>query len=919
MKKKYKSSLSILFFVCFFASLSYSQNKKAIWNKVSEKELNRESLMSKSVSKKAKYYSLDINELKTKLKTAPKRSANNQVSQLVVDFPDENGKMNQYRIKEASIMAPELQSKYPELQSFVGQNINKPESTIRFSITPRGLNAMIFSSTNGTQYIDPSVKDRNIHTFYSKRDLSSPLEKFECGFEQENSITNKTNTQKRVINANDGKMRTFRLALATTIEYSAFHIAAAEAACGCTLTTVAEKKAAVMAELVVAMTRVNFIYERDLSLTMELVGNNDDVIFVDGGPDEFFSNESPNDMLNQNQNAMNFIIGNENFDIGHVFSTGAGGVAILNSACDGGNKAKGVTGLGSPVGDPFYVDYVSHEMGHQFGAPHTFNSESQGCGPDRSSANAYEPGSGSTIMAYAGLCAPDNIQTTSDAYFHQNSLELMWNNIETITTSSFCASESDTGNSAPTAEAGDAFTIPGLTPYKLTGSSTDADGTSAHTFTWEQYDLGSAGLPMETNVTGPLVRSYEGTNDPSRTIPNLIDVLSNGGVSTTWEKLASVDRAINYQLIVRDNDINGGQTATDNVTITVDGNSGPLKVSSQDTAGIVWNNGNTEVITWDVAGTDQAPVSTSLVNILLSLDGGLTYTETLAENTPNDGSESITVPVTPAAYCRIMIQPVDNIYFAINSEDFAIDYNVSTTCVTYTSSSNLNLAIPDNNPGNPLVNSLNFPDSNTIDYISVSVGVDHTWVSDLKIQIQDPNGNTLAKLWDMDCNDQKDLDITFKDGNPSVVCAEPAELITGNYSPASPLSVFSGLNSSGNWNISISDNGIGDTGTLNYWSIEVCSTVVTNVLNVEEEVFEGFKIFPNPSNGAVNVSLLTDQQDEVNIGLYDVTGRLIRSQKFASINQNFNEQFSYGIISEGVYILRVSQGNKIISKIIAVN
>jgi subtilisin-like proprotein convertase family protein len=262
-----------------------------------------------------------------------------------------------------------------------------------------------------------------------------------------------------------------------------------------------------------------------------------------------------------------------------------------------------------------------------------------------------------------------------------------------------------------------------------------------------------------------------------------------------------------------------------------------------------------------------------------------------------------------------MIQPVGNIYFAINSEDFAIDYNVSTTCVTYSSLSDLNLAILDNNPGNPLVNLLNIPDSNIIDYISVSVGVDHTYIRDLKIQIQDPNGNTFAKLWDLDCNDQDNLDITFKDGNPSVVCAEP----TGNYSPTTPLSVFSGLNSSGDWNISISDTGVGDTGTLDYWSIEVCSTVVTNVLNVEEEVFEGFKIFPNPSNGAVNISLLTDQQDEVNIGLYDMTGRLIRSQKFASINQNFNEQFSYGIISEGVYMLRVSQGNKIISKIIAVN
>ena len=910
MNLKFKPSISILFFVCFFASLSYSQSKKSIWNKVSEKELNTERLMSKAVSKKAKYYSLDMNELKTKLTTAPKRKVDNQVSEVIVDFPDENGGMNQYRIKEASIMAPDLQRKYPELKSFVGQNIHKPESTIRFSITPKGLNAMIFSSTKGTQYIDPSVNDRNIHTVYSKRDLSDPKEKFECGFEQENSFANKTNV-KSAINANDGMMREFRLALATTIEYSAFHVAAAEASCGCTLTTEAEKKAAVMAELVVAMTRVNLIYERELSLTMILVGNNDELIFIDS--DEY-SNDNGNAMLTENQVVIDGVIETANYDIGHVFSTGGGGVAYLNSPCST-SKAGGVTGLGSPVGDPFYIDYVAHEMGHQFGAPHTFNSESGSCsGGNRTPSNAYEPGSGSTIMGYAGICSPQNVQATSDAYFHQVSLQMIWDNI-TSPTGSNCASLSATGNTSPIAQAGNSFTIPGLTPYKLSGSSTDVDGISSHTYTWEQYDLTTdTSLPSEINTTGPLLRSFEGTINPIRYVPNLTAILSNGGLSTTWEKLASVDRDINFQLTVRDNDSQGGQTATDNVTITVDGDSGPLKVLSQNTSGILWNNGATETISWDMANTNMAPVNTSHVNILLSLDGGQTFTETLVANTPNDGSENITVPNTPAPKCRIMIQPVDNIYFAINTENFALDYSITTECKSYSSAENLNITIPDNT-GGTIFNTITIGDSDVIDYLSVNVDVAHSYINDLTIQLHHPNGTTFSTLWNKECFDENNLDITFKDGNPAIVCAQPT---VGNYSPSTPLNVFTDLNSSGNWSISLNDNATDDTGVLNDWSIEICTTVTT-VLNVEEEIFEGFKIFPNPSNGTINISLLTDQVEEVNIDLYDMTGRLIRSQKFARISQNFNEQFNYGTISGGIYILRISQGNNIISKRVVVN
>ena len=243
-----------------------------------------------------------------------------------------------------------------------------------------------------------------------------------------------------------------------------------------------------------SMARVNGLFERDVCLTMELVPNNDQLIFFNGNTDPF-TNNSGGTMLSENINTCNSIIGSANYDIGHVFSTGGGGVAYLGSPC-GGSKAGGVTGGGSPVNDPFDVDYVAHEMGHQYGGNHTQNNS---C--NRASSAAYEPGSATTIMGYAGICAP-NLQSNSDDHFHNHSI----NEMVAFTVNgngNTCASISATGNGVPTVSAGaDGLTIPSSTPFELTETGSDPDG-DAVTYNWEQYDLGPSTASGDNNLTNP--------------------------------------------------------------------------------------------------------------------------------------------------------------------------------------------------------------------------------------------------------------------------------------------------------------------------------------------------------------------------------------------------------------------------------
>ncbi|WP_336127467.1 reprolysin-like metallopeptidase [Mesoflavibacter sp. CH_XMU1422-2] len=910
MRKNYFKNILIAVLMIFTLNI-FAQEGRSFWTESSKENASRKQLnFRKTEPTKAQFYNLNLEALKTYLADAPNRKSGVfGISEKLVSFPTSDNTFETYSVMEASVMEETLQQKYSNIRTYVGKSIDNPTNTMRFSITPQGLHTMSFVSGKGLEFIDPYTKDAGQYIVYSKKDLPRLDTTWTCDFEDDEvSIEAKNTSVNTTFNANDGIMREFRLALACTIEYAQFHWSAAGLTAG---DSVAARKAAVLAAMVVTINRNNFIYERDLSVTMTLVANNENIIFINS---DSFSNDNAGALINESQTVIDLNIGFSNYDIGHTFSTGGGGLAQLNSPCTN-NKARGITGSAAPIGDPYDVDYVAHEMGHQYGATHTFNGSTGNCsGSNRTASSAYEPGSGTTIMAYAGICAPQNVQSNSDAYFHQKSLEMMWANI--TTGNSTCASQTATGNSAPTANAGANYTIPALTPYKLTGSSTDIDGTSSHTYTWEQYDLGAAGLPEENNFSGPLVRSFEGTNNPTRYIPRLEEVVAFGGVSTTWEKLSSINRNINFRLTVRDNDPNGGQTAVDAMTATVNASAGPFVVTSQNTQGVTWLTGETQTITWDVAGTTANGINTANVNILLSTDGGQNFDTVLASNVPNDGSHDIIVPNVFGPYSRVMVEGAGNIFFNINSEDFQVNASINTTCVTY-SSGNVNIPIPDgpaaNTQGTPIFNTINIPDPGNVDEILVSVDVTHSWVGDLLIQVSDPNGTEFTNVWARSCNDAQygNIDVTFDDNANPINCATPTQ---GTYAPAAPLSVFNGLDQLGDWQIAMADFYNGDTGTLNSWSIDLCSTTITN-LSTEEFSLSGLSIFPNPNNGQFTVKF--NNAKDVKLEVYDVRGRAVLSQDY-NVSGQFNETINLGSVQSGMYLLKVNNGGKTITKKIIV-
>jgi len=318
--------------------------------------------------------------------------------------------------------------------------------------------------------------------------------------------------------ASNSLFKTYRLALACTIEYAAFHVSAA----GLTGGTLAQKKAAVLAAMVVTMTRVNGCFERDMSFTLVLIPNNDAIINITS--DTYDNSNTNNILLDQNQTAIDATIGDANYDIGHVASTGGGGVATPQSPCATGSKSRGVTGLDSPVGDEYDIDFVAHEMGHQFGCAHTFNGTGGNCAsPNRAATSAFEPGSGTTIMAYAGICAPQDVQPHSDAYYHARSIIQM---IAFVNGAGNCGNIQPNGNAAPVVNAGGNYTIPVGTPFALTGSATDADN-DALTYCWEQYNAGTTTAnPSATVTTAPNFRSFNPTASPTRYFPALSNILA---------------------------------------------------------------------------------------------------------------------------------------------------------------------------------------------------------------------------------------------------------------------------------------------------------------------------------------------------------------------------------------------------------
>lgn len=666
-----KKTLLLTVLCAFIVSIGFSQSDR-FWSANSENPKNMQTdkaVARQTFPKTFKLFNLNIARLRDELNLVTDNRVRHTT---VITLPNVAGELEEFEVVEASNFVPELQARFPEIRAFSGRGKTDKAATVKLSISPQGIQTMVFRHGRENEFMEPYSQDHNVYAVYvSQRDKGSLP--WTCST-QDQQIFSGINAQ--IANtgrplSNTGELKTMRLAQSCNGEYSNYF--------GAFNST---QVALVLAAYNATLTRCNGIYEEDLALHLNLIANTDLVIYYNPGTDPYTTLPNWN---NQLQTTLNTIIGAANYDIGHMFgaSGGGGNAGCIGCVC-GTLKGSGITSPadGIPQGDNFDIDYVAHEVGHQLGANHTFSMGNEGTGVNK------EVGSGITIMGYAGITAQDVAPHSIDI-FHEASIQQIQVNLATkacpITTN--ITAVNATPVVAPVAN----YTIPISTPFALTGSATDANPNDVLTYCWEQDDnsttTGNASVASPGKLTGPNWLSFNSTTNPVRTCPILPTILAGNFITPTLpggdpianiEALSSVGRNLKFRLTVRDNSpysstapVKVGQTAFTDMTVTVTNTSGPFGVSQPNTA-VSWQALTTQTVTWTVANTTNAPVSCSNVNILLSTDGGFTFPVTLVANTANDGTEDVIIPNSPTTTARIKVESVGNIFFDICNTNFTI-------------------------------------------------------------------------------------------------------------------------------------------------------------------------------------------------------------------------------------------------------
>lgn len=611
-------------------------------------------------------FSLNENSLVETLKLVPAK-ANTLIenSSFIIAVPVADGSFEHFRVAESPVMQPNLQAKYPSIRTYAGVGIEDASDAIYFDHTPLGFHAMIISPEKNTVYINPLSVENNLYVVFDRSNMAQENQVFDCKLDK--ILNSNIQGTEKSFTTGDANLRTYRFAVATGGEFSQLCLTGSE-------TTDAQKKASVLSVLTTDLVRTDGIFETDFGVHLNYVDNEDTIIFLNGSTDPFLSSSSgySSGVWNtQAQNALDKYINSANYDIGHLlmgYSTG-GNAGCIGCVCNKSNKGSGVTGFTTHLTtDPFIVDFWDHEIGHQFGANHTFDYSYEG------TIAQMEPGSGSTIMGYAGTTGQYDIQPHSDPYFHAVSIQQIDAYI-TSGTGASCAVVTATGNSVPTVNAGKDYIIPKSTPFTLKATGKDANTKDSLTYCWEQYDVvtsnsSSSVIPSPTSTKGPVFRSRTPVKSPNRTFPVLSSIL-NGSNNNKWEVLPSVSRTLNFRVTIRDNHVGSGSTNTDDMVVTVDGNSGPFKVTSPNT-NVSWVAGSQHTITWNVANSNVAPVNCAKVNVRLSLDGGKTFPIALKSSIANNGSTNVVLPSNTTTKARIKIVAVGNIFFDISDANFSI-------------------------------------------------------------------------------------------------------------------------------------------------------------------------------------------------------------------------------------------------------
>ncbi len=816
-----------------------------------------------------------------------------------IEIPNAKGKLEKFLVFESSNFEPELQAKYPDIRAYSGTGITDKKASLNFSLSPKGIQTMILRGGSGSEFIEPYTKDGKVYVLFEAKVRDKGTLPFTC--KTQDVVLNKQLLNKiGAVKSNNQVFKTMRLALSCTGEYATFF--------GGTV-------AGALAGMNATMARVNGILNKDLAVKLNIIANNDLIIYTNALTDPYSDGTAgSNGAWNQElQTNLTNTIGSANYDIGHLFGASGGGgnsgcigcVCIDPTVANPLGKGSAFTSPadGIPQGDTFDIDYVVHEMGHQLGANHTFSYALEGTGVQ------VEPGSGSTIMGYAGITNYD-VQLYSDDYFAYVSILQIQNNLATKS----CPVSIPIANSPPTINAGSDWTIPNTTAFVLNGTGSDSDGDTV-TYTWEQNDSAitqdaANSLGYTTKPDGPLFRSIYPTSIATRYIPALSTVLLSK-LTTTWESVSSIARTLHFTLTGRDNAAVGAAlTNASGMIVNVSGTIGPFAVTSQNTPDIGWPQGSNQTITWSVNGSNALAGSTN-VNIKLSTDGGLTFPIVLVSNIPNDGSEIITVPNITATNCRILVEPTANIYYAVNSMPFAIGYSVSSACNTYTFPSTP-FAIPDG-VASYITRTITAPISTeTISKVTLNIGLTHSYLSDVEIEVMSPQG-TIVKLFDRSCGStDSSLSLNYDDFGGTLVCGTTT---LQTVAPAQALTTFDGINPQGTWTLMVRDAYAINVGTLNAASITICTQTFT--LSAPSFEINDFVLYPNPNKGNFNIQFTSKSENGVKVSVNDMLGKIIFENQFDN-KANFNENIQLNNAQSGVYFLTVIDGDRQLVKKIVV-
>ena len=873
---------SLFVFLLLWFSVIHAQEKEP-WKRISQ---TTDKLIGKSATKTAVLFQLDEEALKTKLESIQDKQASNATIQITI--PNANGVLEKFSIHEDSNFEPELQAKYPDIRSYSGIGITDASAVLNFSMSPLGIQTMI--ARNGQmEFIEKDTDNKNLYVvFDSKNKLKEHLP-FSCTTIDESGLANKKSNQTSKLVSSNKTFRTLRLALSCTGEYAAFHGGTDDAA---------------LAAMNATMTRVNGVYNRDLAVKLLLIANNDQIIYTNASTDPYSAAaagvgtvDTPGKWSSELQNNLTAVIGDANYDIGHLFgATGGGGNAgCIGCVCEAG-KGSAYTSPSNnvPKGDNFDIDFVAHEMGHQLGANHTFSYDIEGTGV------SVEPGSGSTIMGYAGITTDYDVELHSDDYFSFASISQIQNNLATKD----CPSTTIINASEPIVNAGADYTIPKGTAFVLKGTGA---ASGAVTYVWEENDSATSAsddssIALSTKTNGPLFRSFPPITTPVRYMPSFENVLA-GRLTSRWESVSTVARTLHFVLTARDNAAVGlAQTISDEMVVNVNAAVGPFEVTSQNIDNLSWFQTTNQTITWNVNGTNALPGS-SKVNIKLSTDNGATFPITLASAVANDGSEMIAVPNVSSQFCRILIEPTDNIFYAINNKTFAVGYIAESNCQTYSLPSTP-FAIPEQ--GNFATKTIVVPATTEfVSDVNFSINVSHQFFSDVQMELVSPQG-TVVRLFYNGCSSTNGtLDLVYDDAGGDLSCGNA---VLQTVVPLGNLSNFNGENPQGTWTLRYRDIYTSDTGTINAASIAICTGKYTLV--PFEEINKDLRVSTNSNDGKFNVKYNSTSSDqEIQILVYDLAGKRMFDKKYSN-NGGFNQDIQLSNKPQaGIYFVHLVDGD----------